>query len=44
MVKIEYETKDFLPKIVNVKESEALDTIIEITKAGGAVRWVERTK
>lgn len=42
MIKIEYETKDFLPKSIKVKESEALDAIIEITKDGGAVRWVER--
>lgn len=43
MIRIEYETKDFMPKSITVEESDALSTIIDITKDGGAVRWVERT-
>ena len=42
MIRIEYETADFLPRIIEVKESEALDTLIKITSEGGHIHWVER--
>lgn len=42
MVKIEYENRERLPFMVEVKEEEALDTIIKITSEGGGVYWVER--
>ena len=42
MIKIEYETADFLPHMIEVDASEALDKMIEITKAGGRICWIER--
>lgn len=42
MIKIEYETADFRPYMIEVKEADALDKMIEITKAGGHIHWVER--
>lgn len=42
MIKIEYETADFLPHEIEVTENEALNMIIKITSEGGHVHWVER--
>ena len=44
MIKIEYETADFLPFMIEVKESEAIAKMIEITEAGGHINWVEKVK
>lgn len=43
MIKIEYETKDFIPRKIEVPDKEALKTLIAITAEGGCVRWVEKT-
>ena len=42
MIKIEYETKDLLPRRIVVSDKEALKTLIAITAEGGCVRWVEK--
>lgn len=42
MIKIEYETADYLPYIKTVSEAEAIDTMIKITAEGGHINWVER--
>lgn len=42
MIKIEYETSERLPHMIEVSESEAIDAMIKITDDGGTIRWVER--
>lgn len=42
MIRIEYETAEYLPYEIKVKEYEALDKLIEITKNGGHINWIER--
>ena len=42
MIKIEYETADSLPHMIEVNEEEAINKMIEITKYGGQIHWVER--
>lgn len=42
MIKIEYETAEFLPYMIEVEEKDALDTLIKITSDGGHIHWVER--
>ena len=42
MIKIEYESAERLPYMVEVEERDALDKIIQITADGGSIHWVER--
>ena len=42
MIKIEFETADFLPHMIEVEEKNVLDQLIKITSDGGHINWVER--